>query len=63
MDMGYFSKVPDIKTVNCRDGVKRYVLPEYYSKADANRKKDELTRLGYEQIFIRTKESLDKIAE
>lgn len=63
MDMGYFSKVPDIKTINCRDGVNRYVLPEYYSKADANRKRDELTRLGYEQIFIRTKESLDKIAD
>jgi len=62
MNMSYFSKVPNIKIVDCKDGVKRYVLPDIYTKSDANRKKEELMKLGYEQIFVRTKESLDKIA-
>lgn len=62
MNMNYFSKVPDIKTVNCKDGIVRYVLPTYYSKNEAYKKKEELIKIGYEQIFIRTKESLDKIS-
>jgi len=63
MNMSYFSKVPDIKVVNCKDGITRYVLPGCYSKNDAAKKKEELISLGYEQIFIRTKESLDKISK
>ncbi len=62
MNMSYFSKVPEIKTVECKDGVKRYVLPLPYTKMEANIKKEDLMKLGYEQIFVRTKESLDKIA-
>jgi len=62
MDMNYFKKVLDIKTINCKDGIKRYVLPVAFSKSDANKKKMELMNQGYQQIFIRTKESLDKIS-
>ena len=63
MNLSYFSKVPDIKIVSCKDGIKRYVLPQHFSKSEAAKKKEELMKLGYEQIFIRTEESLDKISK
>lgn len=63
MDMNYFKKVPDIKIVSCKDGIKRYVLPGHFSKTEAAKKKEELMGLGYEQVFIRTEESLAKISK
>ena len=62
LNLNYFSKVPDIKVVNCKDGIKRYVLAGQFSKTEASKKKDELISLGYDQVFIRTKESMDKIS-
>jgi len=61
MRMDYFNKIPDIVVVNCRDGVKRFVIDGVFTKQEAEKKRVELEKMGYEQIFIRTKESLDKI--
>ncbi|MDD3875912.1 MAG: hypothetical protein PHT69_04785 [Bacteroidales bacterium] len=61
MSMRYFEKVPDIVVVNCKDGIKRFVLPDVYTREEAAVKQTELLELGYKQIFIRTKESLEKI--
>jgi len=62
MNINFFNKVPDIVIVQCKDNVQRYVLPQHYTKSEAYAKKEELQKIGYAQVFIRTKESLDKIA-
>jgi hypothetical protein len=59
MDKSYFDKVKNVEIVTPSDGIKRYIVGRFDSKAAALEYQKKMIALGYTDAFIRTATSLD----
>jgi|GEM_PF-3057922 len=49
----YFDKVLDVRSINCKDGIMRFVSGKFPTKEEAFLQRQRLIFLGYEDAFVR----------
>ena len=62
VDVSFFKNVAEVKKYDCKDGLTRYVIGEYYGIQEALNALPEVKENGYQDAFIMNVEHYKKLA-